>query len=87
MLKSSHHPDGKIADVLAPTHARTKLRTLRSTTILLGFNLVLPGICKCQPRLQNAHCPHADALASTLACAPANAAVNYTQAVRATQRP
>jgi hypothetical protein len=26
--------------------------------VLLGSNLVLPGICTCQPRLQNAHSPH-----------------------------
>jgi hypothetical protein len=33
MIKSSHCPDGKVADVLAPTHACTQLRpTLRSTT-------------------------------------------------------
>ena len=33
MFKSSHSPDGKVADVLAPTHACTQLRpTLRSTT-------------------------------------------------------
>ena len=41
--------------------------------------MVLSGICTCQPRLQTSHRPDgkmADALASTLACASANASVN-----------
>jgi hypothetical protein len=49
-------PMGKcLADMLNSTLA-----------VLLGSNLVLPGICTCQPRLQNAHCP----MGKLLTCLP-----------------
>eukprot|EP00900_Chrysochromulina_parva_P006459 jgi/Chrpa1/15814/Chrysochromulina_OHIO_Genome00014665-RA len=48
MLKSSHRPDGNIADVLAPTHACTTANTL----VNLGGSLVLTGICTCHRDLE-----------------------------------
>ena len=109
MLETSHRPDGKVADMLALTHACTTAanasvnfrmyvpqRTLKtshrpngkqlvdmSISILIfgyGCCLDLPACSTCQPRLQTSHRPDgkmADALASTLACATANASVNY----------
>ena len=71
MLETSHRPDGKcLVDM--------------SISILICYDgccLNLPGIGKCHLRLnfKRSHRPDgkmADALASTLACASANASVN-----------
>jgi hypothetical protein len=111
MFKSSHRPDGKIADMLAWTLACITAAALvnysryvpqrpkfsiapmgkclsdmpNSTLAVLGSNLVLPGIRKCQPRLQNAYSPDgnniADVLALTHACTTANASVDCSMYV------
>jgi hypothetical protein len=47
LFKSSHHPTGKIADVLAPTHAWTTANASRSTTV-----------CTCHRDLAISHRPH-----------------------------
>jgi len=47
LFKSSHHPKGKIADVLAPTHAWTTANASRSTTV-----------CTCHRDLAISHRPH-----------------------------
>jgi hypothetical protein len=70
-LKSSHHPDGKVADLLAPTHVCTTVNALRSTT----------GGAYCRD-LEISHRPDgkmADVLASTLArTTAADTLVNYS---------
>ena len=68
-LKSSHRPDGKVADVLAPTHALHNWECFGQ----------LQGV-RAAGTFKSSHRPDgemADALASTLACATANASVNY----------
>jgi len=56
-LESSHRPNGNA------------LLTCNSTlAVPLGSNLVLPGICECQPRLQNSHRPHVRLTICALYC-------------------
>ena len=76
MLKTSHRPDGKNADVLALTLACT------SANASVNYSMYVPQ------RHGISHRPNgkiADVLALTHACTTANASVNYRMYVR--QRP
>ena len=77
-LKSSHRPDGKVADMLALTHACTT-----AANASVNFRMYVP-----QRTLKTFHRPDGkitDVLALTHACTTANASVNYSRYVG--QRP
>ena len=75
MLKTSHRPDGKVADVLAPTHALHNWECFGQ----------LQGV-RAAATFKSSHRPDgkiADALASTHACTTAADAPGQLQLVRA----